>query len=110
MHTGIRPRFGVLSASLRVHFVTRPDVKRYKRLRTHVPGGEEGDVSGVLAPLYGAPRILMSRQSQEDVMRKMAPLFGIAATVGLVGTVISTASQKPALAHTVEGAQTHTFD
>ena len=43
-------------------------------------------------------------------MRKWHHYLGIAASVGLVGAVISTTSQKPALAQTVEGAQAHTFD
>ena len=43
-------------------------------------------------------------------MSKWHHYFGIAASVGLLGVVISTTSQEPALAQTVEGAQTHTFD
>ncbi len=43
-------------------------------------------------------------------MRKWHHYLGIAASVGLVGAVISTTSQKPALAQTVEGAQAHIFD
>ena len=43
-------------------------------------------------------------------MSKWHQYLGIAAGVGLVGAVISTTTQEPALAQTVEGAQTHTFD